>query len=215
MDQSEFTYDIGECGDGLSPHRPSIQDVAPWQMHQGWVEDAWSGRLTQDIVAILKPLPVFKDLVWTTKARNTAGPDPFWHWGIGLKQEVVWVDFVGLDGGDDQVTLMFNQERLITAGQSVDAAVYRFPVQAHVLIAFAVGVWLSYKHCVIFGLNWSLEPIVRAFWPLLQPDDAFAAALPREDFEAWMKNFFYLVMGFNPEFVYPPYRMVVYGGDAV
>lgn len=206
-------YPFGEEGDGQNPTVPTILDVAPWQMHRGWTEDHWSGKLTESVVAILNAMPVFQGLQWKRTPRNKSGL--FWHWAISIGPEVVFVDFVEYNPGDQQVTLMFNQEQLIITGDSREIPTYRFPIQAVHLMAFAVGLYLSYKHDVVFGRNWFLQPIVKAFDDLACQMNLYAGEYPQRDFDEWMKNFFWIVMGFAPEYMKAPYRIMVYGGNAL
>lgn len=194
-------------------NRLTIDDIEPWQQHEGFIEDNWSGCLTQAVVARLQAAPCFKGIPFVRVLRPSSGK--FYHWAISIEHRVVRVDFINFDRQSGLVMLMFNQENLIASGTSYALPTWQIPVESIDLLAYATGIWLSYREQALRGLDWHLLPIVEAFEDLQYNLDIFSHGYPGQDFEGWMRSFFYNVMKFAPEFIHPPYRLTTYGGCAI
>lgn len=182
-----------------------MRDIQPWQMHQGFIEDNWSGALSQQLVTILQQYTSLKHCKWKRTLRLSSGK--FAHWSISIGHEITFVDLIEQVCETCETRLMFNSSQVLLRGSDwIELPTILIKTEDVQRLAFAVGFWLQYRSCVLRGRDFHFEPIVADYFRLSGVDVDCAC-----EFHEWFKTFCYLTMSFDPDILKPPYRHVMYG----
>lgn len=196
---------IDDCGCGDSYLSEELRDIQPWQLHQGFIEDNWSGALSLQLLAILQQYTSLKHHKWKRTLRTSSGK--LAHWSFSFDHEITYVDLTEQVCETCETRLMFNSSQVLLRGSGwIELPTMLIKTDDLQRMAFAIGFWLQYRSCVLRGRDFHMQPIIEDYFRLSGMDVNCEC-----EFLEWLKTFCYVTMSIDPDILKPPYRHVMYG----